>query len=377
MKNQKLNILYLCSSQAWGGTELFAVDLAKSFLDRGHKIIFAAHPKSRIIREAQNTDVKTVQMNFIRHFDPFTVLKLIKILHQQKIDIIHCHLSRDLVHVYWAVKFSRRIPVILHKHVSSGLSKKDFFHRQIYSKVSRVVVLSNFVRRSIIDTCPISPDKVVIIPGGVNLREYDVAPEVRSQIRKGWEIGNDTIVFGTVCRIDKAKGLEDVVRAFAELVKNRLRVRLVIVGESTIGGTDFKPELQSLIESLGIEKEVIFIGYRSDIPQLLSAFDIFILASHEEAFGLVLIEALAARLPVIATRAGGTPDIVEDGVCGLLVSPRDHEGLYAVMHQMLMDESHRNKFRYAGRLRVEERFAQSHVLDRIENLYQELISDRV
>jgi glycosyltransferase involved in cell wall biosynthesis len=375
MKDQILNILYLCSSQAWGGTELFAVNLAKSFLDRGHKIIFATHPKSRIIREAQNIGIKTVQMNFIRHFDPLTVLKLIKILHQQKIDIIHCHLSRDLVHIYWAVKFSRRIPVILHKHVSSGLSKKDFLHRQIYLKVSRVIVLSNFVRRSIIDTCPISPDKVIVIPGGVNLREYDVAPEIRSKIRKAWEVGNDTIVFGTVCRIDKAKGLEDVVRAFAELIKNKLKVRLVIVGESTIGGIDFQPELESLIESLGIGKEVIFTGYRSDIPQLLSTFDIFILASHEEAFGLVLIEALAAHLPVIATRTGGAPNIIEDGVCGLLISPRDHEGLYAAMHQMMMDESLRNKFRYAGRARVEERFTQSYVLDQIENLYYEILSE--
>ena len=144
--SRKNNILYICSSLAWGGGEKYSVELAKSFLQRNYEVIFAAHTDSRILMEARKATIKVVPLRFIRYFDPGTVIKLVHLIRSYRIDIIHCHLSRDLSHLYWAVKLCGNIPVVLHKHVASGVLKKDLLHRRLYSVVTKIIVLSNFIK---------------------------------------------------------------------------------------------------------------------------------------------------------------------------------------------------------------------------------------
>ncbi len=370
---KNLRFLHICSSQAWGGGEISAVKLAKRFQERGNEVLFAAKPNTRIMQELQTLKVETVPLTLRRHFDPISVFKLINLLHHRQIDIIHVHLSRDLVHSYWAVKLGRKVPVVLQKQVSSNVSKKDFIHRQIYSHVSKVFVLSNFLKKNMLDTCPISEAKVVVIPGGVKLEDFIVSSETRLLLRSAWGISSDELVFGTVGRIDRGKGYEELLTAFEQLVQKKMKVRLVIIGEPTIGEPAFAADLHILIKKLGIEKEIIFTGFRSDIPQILSAFDVFVLASYNEAFGYVIVEALVSKLPVIATNTGGVADIIQDGECGLLIPPRDVFSLMNAMQKLYNDEKLRKRFSVTGYNRVKNYFSESLILDRIEEEYYNLI----
>ncbi|MDI6766418.1 MAG: glycosyltransferase family 4 protein [Bacteroidota bacterium] len=371
--SRNLRILHICSSQAWGGGEISAVKLAKRFQERGNEVVFATKLNTRIMQELQTLNVETVSASFMRHFDPVSVFKLVGLLKHRQIDIVHVHLSRDLVHAYWAVKLGRKVPLVLQKQVSSNINKKDFLHRQIYSQVSEVFVLSNFLKQNIIDTCPISGSKVVVIPGGVRSEDFVVSTETRNRIRKELGISSDELVFGTVGRIDRGKGYEELLNAFDRLVRKKMNVKLVIVGEPTIGETAFAAEMKSLIKKLGIESDIVFTGYRSDIPQILSAFDAFVLASYNEAFGYVIVEALASKLPVIGTNTGGVPDIIQDNENGLLVPPGDANSLMNAMLKLYNDEKLRNRFSISGYERVKKYFDENAILNRIEDEYYKLI----
>jgi len=373
----RIRILHISSSRSWGGAEMAAVKLANNFALRGHEVIFAAHPKSRIIKELENTDVDVIPISYIRHFDPITVVKLMKIINDRQIDVIHCHLSRDLVHLYWVTVLSRSLPIILDKQVSSGVSKKGIIHKMIYAKVSKIFVLSTYLANNVLDTCPVTNDKVVVIPGGIRLEDYNIPEGVRGILRSHWQLTSNEIVFGTVSRIDRQKGLEDLVRAFALLCAKYKSIKLVIVGEPTFGEPEYANELTNIIKELGVEDKVILPGFRSDIPRVLSAFDIFVLPSYSESFGYVFIEALSARLPVIATNAGGVPDIIENEVCGLLVPPMDRQSLYDAMERLLTNDALRKQFGSAGRKRVKDNFLESEILDKIEREYLNLIERRV
>lgn len=371
---RKLRILHICSSRAWGGAEISAVNIAKNLAKRGHEIIFIAHPKGRMIKELQDKCIKVIPLRLLRHFDLISVLSLISILNNQIIDLVHVHLSRDLVHIYWANKFSKKAPVILQKQVSSSISKKDFFHQRIYSIVSKVIVLSNFLKDNVIQTCPVSSDKVIVIPGSVQLENFNITSEIRQRIREEWKVENDTLVFGTIGRIDRGKGYIELIQAFSKLIQKGIKIRLIIVGEPTVGEPTFAKELDRLIKQLELTDMITFTGYRTDVANVLSAFDIFVLASYQEAYGYVLIEALAASLPVIATKAGGVTDIIEDNVSGLLVPPRDGEKLQEAMYLLYKDESLRKQLARSGRSLVENKFVESKMLEEIENLYYDLIS---
>jgi len=368
--SKKLRILHICSSLAWGGGEMSAINLAKNFQKRGHDILFALHPYGRMIKDLEPAGVTTIPVKLHRNFDPVSVYLLVKIMRSRKIDIIHVHLSRDLVHVYWALKFvSQKPPVILHKQVSSKVTKTDFFHRQIYSQVTKIFVLSNFLKENILETCPVRDDEVTVIPGGIDLHKYDVPTGIRDKIRREWNILPSAVVFGTIGRIDRGKGYLELIQAFSELVKNEIDTRLIIVGEPTAGETEFAGELNGLISELNLTGYVQFTGFRSDVAEILSAIDIFVLASYGEAFGYVLLEASASGLPIIATNAGGVPDIVVNGKTGLLIPPHDAESLRNAMRVLASDQTMRVNLGLEGRKIVEKNFVERDILDRIEHEY--------
>jgi len=371
---KKFNLLHICSSLAWGGAEISAVKLALALKERGHNLLFAAHPNGRIIKELMRHDIEVIQMRLLRNFDPIAVFKLIRVLKKKKIDIIHVHMSRDLVHVFWALKFiAHKPPVILQKQVSSKILKKDYFHKKIYSVVSKIFVLSNFLRENVLQTCPVTDDKVVVIPGGIDLSKYEIGEKVRERLRMELNIPDSSIVIGTIARIDRGKGLIELVQAFSKLIENNKDIRLVIVGAPTVGEEKFFEELKDRVSKLKVQELVLFTGFRSDIPEILTVFDIFVLASYGEAFGYVLLEASAARLPIIATDSGGVRDIVEDGETGILVQPYDVESLYRAMDTLMKDAPLRKKLGLLGRQRIEDKFIEENILEKIEQEYQSLL----
>jgi glycosyltransferase involved in cell wall biosynthesis len=372
---RKLKILHICSSLAWGGGEMSAVKLADSFKDRGHDIYFAAHPDGRIFSELQSLAIKSIPVRLLRNFDPISSMKLRAVIRKNDIDILHVHMSRDLVHAYIASSMMKKRPrIILQKQVSSKVSKKDIFHQLIYSHVDKIFVLSNFLCENILYTCPVDENKVMVIPGGINADSYRIDHEDTKNLRTELGIPENSLIIGAIARIDRAKGFTELVNAFAGLSESMGDTLLVIVGEPTFGEENYGKELRELVNSLGLKDRVIFTGYRSDIPKLFSLFDIFALPSHEEAFGYVYIEAMASGLPVIATNSGGALDIISNGETGFLIPPKDVAALRDALIKLLSDHQLRKSFGVRGRKKVDDKFSESEILQKYEDEYYSLLT---
>ena len=176
----------------------------------------------------------------------------------------------------------------------------------------------------------------------------------RDEVRRELRLPPDAPVVITVCRLFPEKGPGDLIAVLPELRQQYPDVRLVVVGDEFIPG--YRSQLEQTARHLGVADNVVFTGRRSDVPRLMAAADVYAMPSLGEPFGLVFLEAMAMRLPVVAVSSGGAPEIIEHGVTGLLSPPGDRAQLQRHLGELLSDRDRRIEMGTAGRRRVEDRF---------------------
>jgi len=191
------------------------------------------------------------------------------------------------------------------------------------------------------------------------------------------KIGKETRLIGTIGHLAPLKGFEELIEAIGKVINEGFDVKLAIVGEAIYPNSQsYKQDLLSLVHSKGLKDRIIFTGFRENIPELLASFDIFVLPSRMEGFGRVNLEAMAMGKPVISTNVGGIPEVVQDGVTGILVTPRNSKALAHAIIRLFNDSQLGKSMGNAGRRRVEEHFTlQAHV-QRIEEIYLEILRTR-
>jgi glycosyltransferase involved in cell wall biosynthesis len=267
------------------------------------------------------------------------------------------------------------LPIVLTKHVGSYIKKKDALHRYLYSRVDVVTSISEVIRRNVIDTCPIDPAKVEIIYNGVNLERFAPTEENRRKIRSEFSFKETDVVIGMVGRMSPGKGHEEFLHAAKEILQKTADVKFLIVGGASFGEESYATKIQELCRSLRLEENVIFTGFRRDVPELMSAMDILAFPSHAEAFGNVAIEAMAMSLPVVSTNCDGIVDVVVDGVTGIHVPPKNSGALAEGLMRLIREPERRRRFGEAGRRRVEEMFDEKKQTEMLIARYMKLIDN--
>jgi len=216
----------------------------------------------------------------------------------------------------------------------------------------------------------VPPAKVALIANGIAWTPWDPArlAEAVARFRQTSGIRGDGPVVGTVTRLAPAKGLPTLLQAFHQLRRQVPSARLLIVGDGPL-----KTELVRSAYALGEQEQIIFSGIAVETRVPLSMMDVFVLPSHHEAFGLAIVEAMAMGRPVVASRVGGIPTIVDDGVTGLLVPPNDPDALARALGQMLDDPERRRAMGSAGHARYEREFTMDRVAREVESVYEEVV----
>lgn len=221
-----------------------------------------------------------------------------------------------------------------------------------------LVAVSSRVRDAFMEKHPDFPSgRLAVIENGVEL------PRLSDSPARGADAGRDVVLF-VAARLDPIKNLDVLLRAMVGL-RADLGVRLVIAGD----GPD-RARLERLSIELGVEKAVAFLGFRRDIDELTRAADIFVLPSKSEGMSLAILEAMAVGLPVVATAVGGTPEVVEDGVTGLLVPAGDPVALGTALRTLITHPDRRRRLGSAGRDRVADRFSLERTTRRYLRLYE-------
>lgn len=229
--------------------------------------------------------------------------------------------------------------------------------------VDRVIAVSANVRDFCVSHIGLPAEKLVVIYNGVALpREL---PASRQQARDALGLPSDDLVIGAVTRLDPVKGVDFLIRALAQVDDARLTV---------IGDGPERAALEALANDLGVTGQVFWAGHRCDVESLLPAFDLFVQPSLHEGMPNTVLEAQACGLPVVATAVGGTPEVVVDGVTGLLVPPRDPTALAKAMTVLLRNSDLRRKMGRAGRDRIAQHFSVERMVEQTQALYERLLS---
>lgn len=301
----------------------------------------------------------------------FTVIwQLARLLRKEKLDIVHTHQYTPYFYGATAAIFSSRSKVIFTEH---GRHQPDRVRprRIIYNQflnlfTGRITGVSNFSKDSLVRYEKLPASKIDVIYNGINLEEFKISVD-REAKRMELGIDRDEIAIGMIGRFDPVKNHSLLLEAFKEVIKSIPKAKLLLIGDGPL-----RESLQSTVYSLQLERNVIFLGIRRDIPQVLQALDIYCLSSIAEATSLTLLEAMATGLPVVATDAGGNPEIVLRDQTGILVSPSNYIEFAKAIITLAQDSEKRRRMGEAGKKRVKSLFTMDKMLEQYENLYLSL-----
>ena len=367
-------IMQICASPSWGGMEMHVGFLSTHLAKRGHQIIPVCYPGSPLDRDLQERGFTPLRLRLGGYFHPFAAHQLAQWLDESRVDLVHSHYSRDLWTIVPALHRHRAVPLILTKHIGTQKPKRDALHRWIYRRVDYVVAISEVIRRNLIATHPIPGERVGVVHHGVDLSRFTPNENERAAARQQLGLAPEHLVLGIIGRLQMSKGYLEFLEMARRLRDELPHGRYLLIGEASRGETGEAQMLLDKIREWQLEEIVYTLGFRRDIPRLLNAMDVFVFPSHAEAFGLVLIEAMATAKPVISSNCDGVLDIVRDHETGLLTPPRDVEALCAAARTLAQNPALRLEMGQRGREHVLKFFALERMLEALERIYHRISS---
>lgn len=317
-------VVHVLSSFGMGGQERVAFDLAVSQLRAGWQVTalsLAPPPDGPLAAEFGAAGIEVDRVARPRPgVDPWLVLRIARWLRRRGVQLVHTHNRMALIYGAPAARLAgARVVHTKHGNNPRGgtrLIAGNFAGRFVSAFVAVSPETAEFAR----ERREVDERRLLVIPNGIELGRFHPAPAGRERIRRELGIADDAWVIGTVGRVAVEKNHALLVDAVAPLLGPN--TRLVIAGDGQL-----LPELRERVASLRITEYVHLLGARRDVPDILNAFDTFVLSSDTEGLPLVIPEAMATGLPVISTRVGGVPSVLDEGQTGFLVAPRDAQAL--------------------------------------------------
>jgi glycosyltransferase involved in cell wall biosynthesis len=350
-----MRILEVCSGTAVNGAVLHCRLLTEELARRGHSVALLCRPGVWIGEQMRGSPVEVIPSDLHR-FPTDELRRVAELVRRRRIDVIHTHMSRASffgVLLHWITG----VPVAATAH-------NRYF--QLHWRFNNLVIAVSEATRKFHRRWNLVPDRrIETIHNFVTPSALAPVPDsLRDEVRA--ELGIDTAcpLLGVVGTVIPRKGLLHLLRALPQVLSAAPEARLAIVGKEE--AAPHAAFLKQTAQDLGVAHRILWLGHRADVRRILAALDLCVLASIEESFPLTILEAMAARLPVVATAVGGVPECVHDGETGLLVPPADHRTLAKAIISLLAAPRRRRDFGEAGRRRVCEAFSPESQIARIE-----------
>ncbi len=326
-----------------------------------------------VMAEAQQRGIPIERWVMPSAFAPRFFLKLMRYLRQQKPDIVHTHLVHAETYAIPAAKLAGVRHVVNSSHNDDPFRYHPLFKirgRILWRMTRQGIAISEAIRKFLIEIEGAKNNQVQTIYYGLNRTS---PPATLSASKEGEFIARlrsseNAQIVGAVCRLVPQKGVAYALEAMAKLMPQYPNLHYILVGE---GG--LRAELEQYAETLGIAERVHFLGWRTDVPELMAQFDIFLAPSLWEGFGLVFLEAMAQSVPVVASRVSAIPEVVLDGETGVLVPPKDSTEIASAIQKLLDAPELAKKMGMAGRLRLETHFSPQRMIDQTIALYREVM----
>jgi glycosyltransferase involved in cell wall biosynthesis len=328
-----VNILYVESSRSWGGQE-YRTCLEINWLNaHGHHAWLVCNPGSQVHSKAAELGTRVVTMLLRSRVDPLCSWRLWRFCRRNKIDVLKAYSSKD--HWICLPLYFCGIPLSRARCITDPIGSKS---RAFVFKhgCSQIVADASVIKRHLVEDHGVDPAKIEVIGSAVDLEKFK-PPRDGSKFRREFGVADDTTLIGNVGMIRPDKGQLILVEAARLILEKRPNVRFVIVGQGT-GILKRGINVRNAIDRAGLADKIIMAGYRWDTPEVYAACDMVVIASlRTEASPIVLREAFASGRPVIATKVGDIPEIVEHRQNGLLIEPGDSQALAAAIMEFISD----------------------------------------
>jgi len=354
-----LDILHIDPERNWGGGEAQVFGLLSYLAEKGHRNVLPTHPQGQLFSQSQKLSVKTRALIARNDFDLRAALRLRRIIYEEQYDIVHLHTKRAHALSLWLPRGARRPKYLVTRRMDYPITKGWYTHQLYNCRVDGVIAISNPIFE-LLTAAGVDPKKIRLIHSGVDAHRFELI-----SLRPNFD--SALPVVGSLAVMEERKGHRYLLEA-ARLLKQRgQRIRYLLGGDGSL-----KNELEKIVARLGLNEDVSFPGFVSDVPSFLEDVDVFVMPSLFEGLGVAALEAMAAGKPVVATNVGGLAESVIDSVTGLLVPPRDPRALAEAVGKLVGDRSLAGEMGKRADERVREHFTLKKMAEKNEAYYYAL-----
>ncbi len=378
MNKRKINLLFVNYSYDIGGIEVLIKNLCQSLDKELFNITLCTFSANNSMeQEFKNMGIPVITLIKKEGFDWRLHFKLRALCKKLQIDVMHTHNAGPWLYGVLSCR-GKDAPAIVHTQ-HTVLEKEGAYKGKIEKhwlllhlmkylgqRTCQIVSIADYISKYLIKKAGIERSKISLIYNGTDLRQFPAEINV-SQKRISLGLNENHFVVGIVARLVHKKGHGILLEAF-KLAKDKLPVaKLVIIGDG-----ELMAELEKQSQILGIRYDVLFLGQRKDIPELLRIMNVFVLSSHKKAEGLpvCLLEAMASHVPVIATDSGGSKEIVLNGITGILIEPDNTNALAEAILKVSSEKELVQKMASTGTKRVHDIFSLEDMVFKYSQLYQ-------
>jgi len=357
-----MKVVHINSERGWGGGEAQTYYLIRGLQAQGLENLLIAQPRSEIAGRVRRLGAEVAEVSMHGEWDCLAVLRLVSILRHMKPDILHLHSSHAHTLGLLAGRLAGIRAILVTRRMDHGI--RGVFSRLKYQRIDHVVAISEVVQRLLLRG-GVLPERVSLIYSAVECPD----PYPDGNLRSELGLKEHGPVVGIVATLGSRKGHRSLFKAIAMLKPRYPQMRLLVAGTGPL-----EPQLRELARQQGCEKEILFLGFRTDIPQVLNTLDVFVLPSQSEGLGVSLLEAACCGLPLIASNVGGIPEIVHDGATGFLVPPADSSALAAKLAYLFDHPAEARALGRNAKALVKTDFSVEVMIARYHNLYRRMIA---
>lgn len=366
---KRIKILHIVWKPDIGGAEEFILSLSREHMHRHAVAVCFLGTKGPMIHEFERAGIEIKTIGMRNGFDVFSALRFFLFVKKGQFDVIHVQCHNFLMNA--CLRFIKNVPKILTEGGGECLVEELWKTRLIYrlfaSNYKKIIVHSEYIRKLLIREAGVDPDKISLVHYGIDINKFSVT--INTQKKKD-ELGikTNTKVVGIIGRLVKRKGTHFFIRMAHEILRHEPEVDFLIIGDGPL-----RKPLEEMVKSLGVEKKIKFLGFRRDIPELLSLMDVFALTSEYEPFGIVSVEAMASGVPVAGFSVGGIPEAVIHNETGILVPEKDPLVLAKDTIHLLRNEELKKRMGQNGQRRARLYFDIRASTEKIEQIYEEYL----
>jgi len=368
--HEKVRVLHLIGSLSAGGAERNLYYLGPHFkTSRFDHSICCMISRGEFAEELEWAGVEIFEMGYRRRYFLSAVMKLADILRRENIALLHTHLFESGLVGRLAAWLAGTPVIITHEH-GKTLWKKPYHHmfeRLALWRTDMRIVVSEDIRQLRMKYEGTPETKLVLIENAVDSERFGVDDETRDKVRSDLGVG-DYFVVGTVGRHVAAKDYDLFLEAARRLLEGNSRMRFLMVGDGHL-----RAGLEARARDFGLEGSVLFLGNRTDIPELLAAMDLYLITSVREGLPISLIEAMLAARPIVSTAVGGIPDVLAEGKTGLLVESGSADAIVEAVTGLMGRPERMAAMGRAAREEALTRYSPARVLEKLDRLYARLL----